>query len=180
METPLFDPFRNRLARDIRNKLSKTFLNALAVKDISELQKCGSRFLGQNPGSGYEAYVTTRMARYQEAYGVIEQNNFREVLEQAAVLWDIELYFEMHEILELEWKDAEGERRRALQGLIQAAGMKIHTENSNMKAAASMAAKALVNLQRYGYELTDFVRLESVLAAIAQTLAAVSRTTRAD
>ena len=80
----------------------------------------------------YAQYVKTRMGRYEEAYAIIEQKKTKEVLQQAAILWDLELYFEMHELLEPEWKEAEGDRRRALQGLIRAAGMKIHAENSDI------------------------------------------------
>ncbi len=37
MNLEKFDPFNNRLARDIRNGLSKSFLGALAERDVSLL-----------------------------------------------------------------------------------------------------------------------------------------------
>ena len=92
----------------------------------------------------------------------------REILQQAAKFWDLELYFEMHELLEPTWKAAEGDRRKALQGLIRAAGMKIHAENNNNKAAASMGSKALAELQKLGGELEGFCRLEAVLRDLQQ------------
>ncbi len=170
-----FDPFNSRLARDIRNNLSKSFLQALAVKDTSVFQRCGNVFLQQQLEPGYASYVTDRLAKYEEAYAIMEQRKCKEVLQQAPILWDLALYFEMHELLESEWKDAEGDRRKALQGLILVAGMKIHTENKNMKAAVSMAVKARENLLKYGAELSGYANLEDILAEIALTLASSQR-----
>lgn len=129
---------------------------------------------------GYAQYVKTRMARYEEAYAIIEQKKSKEVLQQAAILWDLELYFEMHELLEPEWKEAEGGRRRVLQGLIRAAGMKIHAENNNAEAVVKMGAKALADLVKYGGELTGFVKLEAILAEIQKTLNTSRGSTRVD
>jgi hypothetical protein len=39
----------------------------------------------------------------------------------AAALWNEQLFFEVHEVLEAEWKSARGDERQALQGLIQVA-----------------------------------------------------------
>ena len=170
MKTLYFDPFKSRLARDIRNSLSRSFLHALAVKDVSLFQRCGAHYLQQNLEPVYGRYITDRLAKYEEAYAIKEQRNLKEVLEQAAVFWDLGLYFEMHELLEPAWKDAEGDRRRALQGLIRAAGMKIHAENNNLKAAVSMGTKAMTDLVKYSGELKGVVKIEAILADIRQML----------
>ena len=180
MKSFQFDPFKFRLARDIRNNLSKSFLQAIAEKDVSVFRRCGAECMQSNLEPAYAQYVKTRMARYEEAYAIIEQKKNKEVLQQAAILWDLELYFEMHELLEPEWKEAEGDRRRALQGLIRAAGMKIHAENNNAKAVVKMGAKALADLVEYGGELTGFVTLEAVLAEIQKTLNSSQSSTRVD
>lgn len=39
-------------------------------------------------------------------------------MEEALHLWEEERYFEVHEVLEEAWREAEGEKRRLLQGLI--------------------------------------------------------------
>jgi len=174
-----FDPFNNRLARDIRNDLSRSFLQALAEKNVSPFQRCGADYMQMDLEPGYAGYVTARLAKYEEAYTVIEQKGYA-ILQQAAVLWDLGLYFETHELLEPAWKEAEGDRRRALQGLIRAAGMKIHAENNNMKAAVTMGAKAQADLLKYGGELTGFCHLEAVLAEIEETFSTGPGTTRAD
>jgi hypothetical protein len=176
----LFDPFNSRLARDIRNSLSKSFIQALAEKDISLYQRCGAGYMQQKLEPGYAEYIETRLAKYENAYAIIEQKNLREVLQQALIFWDNGLYFEMHELLEPAWKEAEGDRRKALQGLIRAAGMKIHAQSNNMKAALSMGAKAMADLITYSSELRDCVGVESILAEIKHTLSTAQNSFRAD
>jgi hypothetical protein len=163
-----FDPFSNRLARDIRNNLSRSFLKSLAEKNVSLFLECGAEYLQQHLEPNYEMYVTKKLLKYKKAFAAIEERKLREVLQQASIFWELELYFEMHELLEPEWKQAEGRRRRALQGLIRAAGMKVHTENNNYKAAASMGSKALADLQKYGDELEGFGSFAEVLADLRQ------------
>ena len=170
MEPYHFDPFRQRLARDIRNSLSRSFINALIEKEASLFQRCGAYYLQQNMPPVYARYITTRLARYEKAYAIIQQRSPMEVLQQAAIFWDLGLYFEMHELLEPVWKNAEGGRRRALQGLIRAAGMKIHAEANNMKAAVSIGTKAMADLMQYGGELAGLVKLEIILAEIRHTI----------
>ena len=108
-------------------------------------------------------YIVKRLKKYDSFFAAVNAGGHRELLQQAAKLWDLELYFEMHELLEPAWKDAEGAWRKALQGLIRAAGMKIHAENNRL-AAASMGTKALEDLQKYGNRLDGFSNLEAVLA----------------
>ncbi len=175
-----FDPFKSRLARDIRNSLSKSFLQALAYKDATIFQSCGADFLHQCLEQGLERYVKSRLTKYAEAYAVIEQRDLNEVLQQAAIFWDLELYFEMHELLEIEWKAAKDNRRRVLQGLIRAAGMKIHAESNNHKSAVSMGIKAQEDLLKYGDELKDFYKLGAILADIKLTLDSSQSTSRDD
>ena len=78
------------------------------------------------------------------------------------------------------WKEAEGDKRMALQGLIRAAGMKVHAENNNMAAAKKMGAKALAALVQYAGALAGDVKLDAILAAIRQTLDAPPGTITTD
>ena len=89
MKPGYFDPFNDRLARDIRNNLSVSFLKALAEKDVSFFQRCGADYMQQNPAPDYAGYITTRLAKYEEAYAIILQRNLKEVLLQASVFWDL-------------------------------------------------------------------------------------------
>jgi predicted metal-dependent hydrolase len=144
---------------------------------MSVFHKCGADYMQQKLEPDYERYVKDRLAKYEEVYSIMAKRDIKEVLAQAAIFWDFELYFEMHELLEFEWAKAEGDRRRALQGLIRAAGMKIHAENNNKKAAISMGGKALADLANYCGELRGFDKLEAILAEIEKTLGTAQSTT---
>jgi hypothetical protein len=166
-----FDPFNNRLARDIRNGLSKSFLGALAERDVSSYKRRAAEYLKQDLEQVYQMYVETRLEKFDEVFVAIEQGRIDNALQQAEILWEQRLYFEMHELLENIWNSAEGNERKALQGLIRAAGMKIHAENGNTRAAVAMGRKAQADLQLYGRALIRLNRLESILAEITNTLA---------
>jgi len=166
-----FDPFNSRQARDIRNSLSKSFLQALSERDPALYRGKTDGYLAQNLEQPFRGYVTERLQKYDAVFDRITRKDAGGKVQQAGVLWDHGLYFEMHELLEEIWVTAEGDRRKALQGLIRAAGMKIHAENYNMKAAVSMGKKARADLELYGNSLPDFAGLETVSAEIDRTLA---------
>ena len=59
-------------------------------------------------------------------------------LAAAGSLFDARLYFEVHELLEPHWRDATGESRDALQGLIQIAVGYQHLANGNLAGARAL------------------------------------------
>lgn len=61
-----------------------------------------------------------------------------ELLAAAATLFDAGLYFEVHELLEPSWGQAEGVEREALQGLIQVAVGYQHLANGNLAGARAL------------------------------------------
>ena len=166
-----FDPFNSRLARDIRNSLAVSFLQALDDRDPDIFKRQARGYLDPGLKDPYRKYITERLKKYDEAYVLITGSDIRDIMQQAGILWSHGLYFEMHDLLEKIWISAEGPRRRGLQGLIRAAGMKIHAENGNMKAAASMGRKARADLQLCGSSLPDFTGLASVSEEIDRMLA---------
>ena len=168
-----FDPFSIRLARDIRNTLSKDFLLSLQHHDPVVFQKNADDLLRQKLAPQYQNYIKDRLDRYDKALRIITKKNISEVVEQSEVLWNLQLYFEMHEILEDIWIKSDGARRKALQGLIRAAGMKIHADQGRLKAAKSMAEKSLTDLIEYRSALPEFKKIDSVLEE-ARKIAAIS------
>lgn len=164
------DPFKSRLARDIRNSLSKSFLESLRSANRDFFQRKAAQLLEQEPSQTHQDYIVSRLSKYEDVFAAIIRNHLNDELDQAEILWDHGLFYEMHELLEIVWVKAEGNERKALQGLIQAAGMKIHAEVRNMKAANSMGRKALTALQHYGDTLKGFGRLNSMLAEIKDAL----------
>jgi Domain of unknown function (DUF309) len=81
-------------------------------------------------------------------------------LEAASVLFGVELYFEVHELLEPYWRDAEGDLRQVLQGLIQIAVGYQHLANGNRAGARSVLADGLERVRGvrvHGVDAAPFV-----------------------
>jgi len=59
-------------------------------------------------------------------------------LARAVALWNQRLFFEVHEVLEAEWKRVAGDVRTALQGLIQIGVAFHHLAHGNLRGARSL------------------------------------------
>ncbi|MGH7313645.1 MAG: DUF309 domain-containing protein [Candidatus Rokuibacteriota bacterium] len=84
-----------------------------------------------------------------------------EALEQAAVLFDAGLGFEVHELLERHWVRATGDERSALQGLIQIAVGYQHLANGNMAGAQALLEEGSARARGHrlaGVDLDPFAR----------------------
>jgi hypothetical protein len=79
----------------------------------------------------------------------------------ASVLFDLALFFEVHELLEREWRGARGALKTLLQGLVQVAVGCHHRANGNVRGALTLLAAGNEKLRRfrpeaYGLELEGF------------------------
>lgn len=148
-----FDPFEDRRSRDIRNQLSVAFVRALKTMDSSCFEIVGENFITDHPAGIYYDYVVDRLKVYQAVFNQIQTSEFHTPTQQVPVLWNHGLFFEVHELLEEMWRPTSGSVRRALKGLIQAAGVYVHLEQGNRKAAAKLAERAIPHLQATGAHL---------------------------
>ena len=92
----------------------------------------------------------------------------------AAVLFNLRLYFEVHEILEPCWLRARGELKTFLQGLIQVAVGFQHHSNGNLRGAQSLLTSGtdkLLPLRPAAWG----VELQSFCAAVAECIQQVAR-----
>jgi predicted metal-dependent hydrolase len=85
---------------------------------------------------------------------------------QGLILWDLQLFFEVHEVLEHAWHGAEGGRRRLLQALIRAAGVYIKLEFGQSRQAAGLAEKACAGLEENRDALREYFAPEELIAAL--------------
>ena len=90
-----------------------------------------------------------------------------DVLDAAAALFDAHLYFEVHELLEPSWRDARGNDREALQGLIQVAVGYQHLANGNFAGARALLDEGRGRLR--GRNL-DGLDLDAFGQAVAHSL----------
>jgi uncharacterized protein len=145
----VFDPFNNRLARDIRNTLSEAFVDALLALDKSEYQNIAQKWLAGNLDDVYAGYIKDRLERYAQVFEKISAQGIKDAKIQMLVIWNHGLFFEVHDHLEHLWQQTSGAERQALKGLIQAAGVYIHLKFNHRQAAERLAAKSSDRIQKY-------------------------------
>ena len=92
---------------------------------------------------------------------------------RAAALWRERLFFEVHEVLEAEWKTAVGEMRQALQGVIQIAVAYHHLAHGNLRGARTLMTEGRARLEGVASSALPPLDLRALLAATAPWAAAI-------
>ncbi len=154
----MFDPFENRISRDIRNQLSESFLFVLREQTPDPVEKTGESLKQIAPGPDHINYIDDRLRRYNMILNQLRATKSNTVqkadpFETARLLWNLKLFFECHEWLESFWLKASGSEKKVIQGLIRAAGAFVLLEAGRKPAAKSSAQKAIALIQDYGNEL---------------------------
>jgi len=164
-----FDPFNNRLARDIRNTLAASYVDALLQSDESVYRRKAEQWLAKNLNDESAGYIQDRIRRYDRTFNQVKENRIEDAKLQVLVIWNHGLFFEVHEHLERIWQKTTGDEYQALKGLIQAAGVYIHLEYGHWAAAEKMAVKSSDRILKYAHCLTFIANLKLLLAKL-QTL----------
>ena len=86
-----FNPFEDRLSRDIRNDLSETIIGTIENRSLAEAEKIAASYRARNLSSTYTDYIDQRLQRYGMAVETLKANSG--LLVQAAVCWDLGLCF---------------------------------------------------------------------------------------
>ena len=159
-----FNPFEDRLSRDIRNDLSESIIEVLTDRAIEPAETIATGYLKTNLPQIYTDYIDQRLSRYTAALTKLSEKS--NLLSQAAVLWDLKLFFEVHEILEPQWMTADGDQKRLLQALIRAAGVYINLELNYLPRAEKIAAKALPVLRELQDELARELKVANLIEAL--------------
>lgn len=165
MTEPSFQPFTDRLSRDIRNDLSESLVVTLQENSLSPSKNVAERYRQQQLANCYEVYIEKRLESYSRALEKIAHGN-SDPLYQGLVLWDEQLFFEVHEILEHAWMKAEGEEKLFLQAMIRAAGVYIKLEAGYEGPAERIAAKALPVLQKNKTRLALYTNPDLLITAL--------------
>jgi uncharacterized protein len=166
MTTESFDHFQDRSARLLRNDLTHALGDALASGSPAPFRQRGGELLARLSNAGHRAFVSHRLTRYERAFAEILALGPVGSWEQALVLWNQHLFFEVHAVLEGMWLPATGARRQALQAMILAAGAYVHLEEGHRQTARRMAAKAAASLRAHGHALPPFSGRDRLLAAL--------------
>ena len=95
------------------------------------------------------------------------------VLHKSVLLFNRHLFFEVHEVLEPQWMQEQGEIKKFLQGLIQIAVAFYHLERGNLVGTRSLLHEGLIKISPHspaclGVELQNFItRLEECQRVIS-------------
>lgn len=84
------------------------------------------------------------------------------VLQKSVLLFNHHLFFEVHEVLEPQWMQEQGEVKKFLQGLIQIAVAFYHLGRGNLAGTRSLLHEGLLKISPHspaclGVELRDFI-----------------------
>ncbi len=155
-----FDPFNDRLSRDIRNTLSEAFIDTLSRMEPSAYRDEADIWRAKNPSEIYLEYIQNRLQSYDQVFEQIKVGQLVDPLLQCLVIWNSRLFFEFHEHLEGIWIQATGDKRQALKGLIKAAGVYIHNEYGRRQAVKSLSIKSHNLIRQYSHSLTFITNLD--------------------
>ena len=161
-----FDPFNDRLSRDIRNTLSEAFVEALVKLEPSGYRAAAQKWLTLKPAARYVNYIQDRLGRYDRLIERVSSTCLDDPLLQSLVIWNNGLFFEFHDHLERIWQQTGGDEHQALKGLIKAAGVYIHMEHNRQRAVESLSTKSFNLLRRYSSCLTFVTNLNVLMDKI--------------
>jgi hypothetical protein len=153
-----FDPFKSRLCRNIRNELSKSLMKAIHSGDIGSSYAVAEKYVSEGTEPFINSYINNRIMRYKAIVSQIQTANIQihETYIIALLLWDQELFFEVHEWLEKKWRNSQGTEKIISQALIRAAGTYMHLECGRHVGAKKMASKAVAALIRHKESISVF------------------------
>jgi hypothetical protein len=165
MNEQLFNPFEDRLSRDIRNDLSEGLAGAIETGSSEKLKQTVEQYRKQPLAQCYKEYLEARYGSYKKALEIINKG-IKDPIQQGLVLWDLELFFEVHEVLEHTWYSAEGNMKKTLQALIRAAGVYIKREYGFNDSAIRIAAKAIPVFEENRALLEPYFELERLIGGL--------------
>jgi hypothetical protein len=87
-----------------------------------------------------------RAAATHRAHGACAGDAVTRAVTHGAALWNERLFFEVHEVLEAVWQRETGDRRQALQGLIQVAVAYHHLAHGNPRGARTLLREGRARL----------------------------------
>ena len=138
-------------------------MQSLTQADRSVYHQTAGQWSGKGCDDAHAAYIQDRLIRYDRAFDQITTEKIEDARLQAIILWNNRLFFEVHEHLEQIWHRTVGDEHQALKGMIQAAGVYVHLEVGNRRAAAKLAVKSRQRLEKYSGYLRYIDNLSQLL-----------------
>lgn len=159
-----FNPFENRLDRDLRNDLGSALCKSIESGTTDRFEQTRADYLKKDLGRERRAYIEKRTTALEKILNLMEDRMpGPEKTDQVSwLLWKEGLYFEFHEWMETQWRLANGPRKKAFQALILIAVACEHLQYRRVEPAKKLARKALERLGRYSDDLPAWVDLKDL------------------
>jgi hypothetical protein len=125
---------------DAERRLAAAHLIDVGVPRLLDVHGAWDAAIRAHASRALQAATAYRAAGVQPAEAVDR------ALAQASALWNERLFFEVHEVLEAVWQRETGERRHALQGLIQVAVAWHHLAHGNQRGARTLLREGRARL----------------------------------
>lgn len=138
-------------------------MTSLDQQDLAPAQIVAEKYLSDNLQPIHKRYINNRLKAYTRVLQIIASGNITDPFSRSLLLWDEELFFEVHEILEHVWLHSKGAAKLILQAMIRAAGMYVQLDRDNIKGATSMAAKAVEAFEANRNEVPDILDIDLLL-----------------
>ena len=164
MKSQIFHPFEDRFSRDMRNGLSSALAEAIETGNVNILDTLQKKFASRELAPCYHDYLKDRSSRYEKALQLIQID--QHPIQQAVILWNQGLFFEVHEVLEHAWYHKKGDEKLTLQALIRAAGVYVKLEYGYRDAAHKIAGKSWPVLQKNSGMLETFFDPQPLITAL--------------
>lgn len=162
----LFNPFEDRASRNIRNDLSEAFAKSIQAGTAEQLSAVVNGYLERPLAGCFKDYINDRVSKYRTALQIIG-DTVKDPISQGIVLWNLQLFFEFHEVLEHAWyHEQDANLKQTMQALIRSAGVYIKREYGFMDSADRIAAKALPVLLKNKSLLAPYFRPEKLLLVL--------------
>ena len=113
--TQVFNPFTDRLSRDIRNELSESLPEAIAMGSLEPVFAVADHFLAGSIPEPHQHYISSRLEKYETAFARLPADT-DDYLAIAVILWDLDLFFEVHEISGAAMDKSAGRQKTAAPG----------------------------------------------------------------
>ncbi len=132
-----FDPFNDRTARDLRNRLSAGMVEALRRGDDAPFAAAAAWAENLAATPAHREYLAGRKEMYARLKHELDPD--AGIWETTCALWNHGGFFEVHEVMEDAWRRAAGPEKELLQAMVRAAGVMVHRDAGRKEAAARMA-----------------------------------------
>ena len=84
--TQAFNPFTDRLSRDIRNELSESLPEAIAMGSVEPPLAVAEHFLAGSIPQAHQHYISSRLHKYETALALLPAN-IDDCLAIGVILW---------------------------------------------------------------------------------------------